>query len=110
MLARQEQADKEQNLSSGSLHRLPAEGMAQIKRVSSHLKVRIKDVCLPVSKVNTRSEVTYFKPSKKSLTGVPSISGLKFTQDVVKLTTKNSHHSNLLLACIYAYTEICAYV
>jgi hypothetical protein len=58
--------------------------------MSSHLKIQIKDVSLPTSKVQTRSGFTHFEPSKKSLIGVPSISGLCFTLDVVKLTTNNS--------------------
>lgn len=48
LLARQEQAGKEQRLpSSLALHRLPAEGVAQTKAVFSCLKILIKDLCLP---------------------------------------------------------------
>ena len=34
------------------------------------------------------------QPSRKSLTGMPSISGLLFIPDVVRLITKNSSHSS----------------
>lgn len=87
------QAGEEQELpSSMSLHQFPAGGMAHIKGMSSHLKIRIKVVCLSTSNVWTRNELTYFKPSRKSLTAVRSISGLWFIPDVVKLTIMNSHH------------------
>jgi hypothetical protein len=57
---------KEQNFtSSKSFYRLP-EGVAQIKSLSSHLKKWIKSVCLPISKVRTRSGFTHFKPSRQS--------------------------------------------
>lgn len=62
------------------------EGLAQIKGVPSRLKVQIKGLCLPTQ----RSGFPHFKPSKKSLTSVPSISGLK-------LATKNSHHTPFCL-------------
>jgi hypothetical protein len=46
-LAREEQAGTEQKLpSSKSLCRLPAEGVARIIGVSSHLKIQIKGECL----------------------------------------------------------------
>lgn len=74
MLARQQQAAKETKLpSSMSLCSLQAEGMVQIKGVSSSLKIWIKGVNLPTSKF-WASTFTDFKPSqKKSLTGVPCI-------------------------------------
>ena len=66
-------------------------------------RFKIKGVCLPASeqikgmhlhpsKVQIRC--TYFKQSKEvSYRCVPSISGLWFIPDVVKLTIKSSHHS-----------------
>lgn len=68
LLARQEQAGKEQNLSSKSLYRLPAEGTAQIKDVSSHLKIQMIGVWLLTSEAQNRSGFTHFKSSKLSLT------------------------------------------
>lgn len=51
-LARQGQTGKEQNPPpSVSLCKLPAEGMVQVKGVSSCLWILMKDVCLPPSKV-----------------------------------------------------------
>ena len=92
MLEGQEQASKEQKVSSSmpSL-KLPAEGDSQINLVSSCLKIHIpyqcpSYMCLPTSKVWTRSRFTCFKKEKKTLTGMPSISIL-FIWDVVKLTT-----------------------
>ena len=59
LLARQEQAGKEQKLSSSiSVYRLPAGDVDKIIGVSSSLKIWIKGVCLPTS-----------------LTGVPFIFG-----------------------------------
>jgi hypothetical protein len=49
--------------------------------------------CFPTSKVQTGSGFTLFKPGRESLTGVSSTSGLWFISDIVKLTTKNSHHN-----------------
>ena len=49
VLAMQKQAVKEQKLpSSMFLYRLSAEGVAQIKGVSSHPKVQNKNMCLPI--------------------------------------------------------------
>lgn len=49
---------------------ISVEGLAQIKGVPSRLKVRTKGPCLPTQ----RSGFPHFKPSMRSLTGVPSIS------------------------------------
>ena len=49
-----------------SLYGLPSEGVAQIKGESSNLKIQIKSVCLPTSKVQT-SRFICFKPSKNDL-------------------------------------------
>lgn len=52
VLARQGQTGKDQNPPpSVSLCKLPAEGMVQVKGVSSCLWILMKDVCLPPSKV-----------------------------------------------------------
>lgn len=67
MLARRRQAGQEQKLPSVSLYRLPAESVAQIKGVSSCLKIRFKGVCLPASQDWTRSGFIHFKPSKNHL-------------------------------------------
>ena len=68
---------KEQNLpSSMSLYRLPAEGVAQIKDVSSWLRIQINSLCLPASKDGTRSGLSHIKPSRKPLRDEPSISGV----------------------------------
>ena len=76
-----------------SLYRLLTESIVHIKGVSSCLKIQIKGVSLPASKVLTKNGSTYFKPSRKSFKGVPYISGL------FKLATKNSTTStNLSLA------------
>ena len=57
-------------------YRLLAEGEAQIKGIPSCLKIQIKDMYLPASKLQPRNEFTHFKPSKILLTSVPSISEL----------------------------------
>ena len=58
-LARQEQAGKEQKLSSSkALCRLPADGVARMEGVSSCLKIQSEGVYLPTSKVSTRSPPT----------------------------------------------------
>ena len=48
-----------------SSYRLPAEGVAQNKRVSSCPRIFIEGMYLPTSKVWTRSRFTHFKPSQK---------------------------------------------
>ena len=63
VLARREQANKEQKLPFVSLHRLPAEGVVRLK------------VCLLTSKGWIKSGFTYFKLRKKFLTCVLSIFG-----------------------------------
>jgi hypothetical protein len=69
----QGQADREQEIPiSMSLDRLPAGSVAQIKGGSSCLKIQTKGVCLPISKVQTRSGFTHFQPSK-NLIVCPSI-------------------------------------
>lgn len=73
---------------------LPAEGMVQIKCVSSCLRSHIKGVCLLPQR--TALEVDSSTSSKKLLTGVPSISELQFTPDAVKLTVDNHHHKHSL--------------
>lgn len=86
------------------LGRLPAEGMGHVKGMSSHLKIQVKDWCLPgsgsrskvwlpASKVQIRNRFTHFKQSRQIFTGMPSISGLQLNSDIVTLTTKTSHHS-----------------
>lgn len=76
-------------------------------------------VCLPASRSElkmyvflsqrSRSGITYFQPSKKSLSG--AISGLWLIPNVVRLTTKNGYHSNHPLAstsactCMYMQTQ-----
>lgn len=51
VLASQWQTVKKQMLpSSVSLYRIPLEGMAYIKGMSSYLKIQIKDVWFPTSK------------------------------------------------------------
>jgi hypothetical protein len=75
MLARQGQAGKEQNpLSSMSLYRLPAEGLAQIK-----------DGC-PYQKW------TYLLQTKQKISH-----RLQFIPVTVKLTTNSYHHTHLHL-------------
>jgi hypothetical protein len=99
VLTRWEQAGKEQNLlSSTLLYGFLAESVARLE-VCLPFKIRTKGKCLPASK--SISEVwpptievwTHLKPSRISVTGVPSISELKFVPDIVKVTTKNSHHT-----------------
>jgi hypothetical protein len=55
--SRKGQVGKEQKLtSSTSSHRLPGEGLSQIKGVSSRLKIWIKDVCFPVDSPTSNQE------------------------------------------------------
>lgn len=63
-----------------------AEGVAQNKGASSYLKIRIKDVYLPTSRVRTRSGLIHFNPSKT--TGMPHF-WIVFISFAVKLTTSN---------------------
>lgn len=59
--------------------------MAHIQGVASCLKVHI------------RSEPSYFRFSKKSLTGVPSVWGIQLVPDVVKFITKDGHHNGIFV-------------
>jgi hypothetical protein len=71
LLARPEQTGKKQKLpSSMSLYRLLAEGAAQIKGMSFHLKIQIKDMHLSASTVV--SKVCVFLP-QRSVLGVDSL-------------------------------------
>lgn len=65
-----------------------------LKAVSSPVKICIKGEYLPISKVQNKSGFTYFRPRRKSLIGVPSISGSQFMPDTVKFITKNSLHAS----------------
>lgn len=72
----------------------PPQDLSQ-RPISSSLKIWIKGVRLPTSKVQTKRGFTYFKPSRKLLKGVPSVSELQFISDIAKLTTKPSRHIHL---------------
>lgn len=64
VLARPGQAGREQHLPlSMSLYRLLAEDVAHIRGASSPLKIQFKSMCVPTSKIQTRSEFSHFKPS-----------------------------------------------
>ena len=88
MLDRQDPASKEQIFLLPCPYRLPAEGEARGKVWLPTEGEAGGKVCLPTPKVQTRSGFTHFKPSRVSLTDMPSISRVKFIADEVKLTTK----------------------
>lgn len=52
---------------SMSLYRVPAEGMAQVRDSSSHLKGSGLKVCPPTSKIQIESRSSHFKSSKNPL-------------------------------------------
>lgn len=67
VLTRGGQAGKQQNLLSPiSVHRLPGEGLAQTEGLD-HIKIWIKDMCLPTSKAWVVCGFTHFQPSKNRL-------------------------------------------
>lgn len=89
VLARQEQ--------SFLLLFLISRSLAQIKGVPSRLKVRIKHLCLPTQ----RSGFPHFKPSKKSRTGVLSISGLSSWRPRIAIALP----SVSLVACCWSWSQ-----
>lgn len=63
VLARPGQAGREQHLPLSMSIRLLAEDVAHIRGASSPLKIQFKSMCVPTSKIQTRSEFSHFKPS-----------------------------------------------
>lgn len=113
------QEGKEQKLPSVFLSRLLAEAMVHFKGMSFCLQVWNKDVCLPTSRSGSKSCVFLSQrsalevdspPSKQSenLSGVPSISGLQFISDMVKLTIRNSNYSQLPIFILFCELELIA--
>lgn len=99
MLARQEQAHKEQKLPS-----IVNQKNAQIRGGSSHLKTSGLKVCFPTSKIWIRNGSLHLKLNKNYSQVFPYILGFELIPDV-KLTSNGSHHNECEYNCQWMCTR-----
>lgn len=95
MLARQAQAGESRSFLLYVLIQTPREVEPALSKVQlPALRFGFKAcVFLPQKSGLDQSRFTHLRPSRKSLTGMPSISVLQFFTDVVNLITRNSRHT-----------------